>query len=375
MKIPLVNLKAQYASIKQEIDSAIQRVLDETDFISGNAVAEFETSFAAYCGTRSAVGLANGTDALQLSLLALGIGRGDEVITGVNTFIATSEAISATGARPVFVDNDPHTYTIDTARIEEKVTPNTKAILPIHLYGQPAAMDVINDIAARHHLAVIEDAAQAHGASFRGKTVGTMGRLACFSFYPGKNLGAYGDAGAIASNDEALANKVRMLANHGRMKKYEHEIEGYNSRLDTLQAAVLSVKLRHLKAWTERRQQHAALYTKLLAGTSSIVTPSVHPDATHVYHLYVVRVQHRDRVQQALKEAGIATGIHYPIPLHLQPAYRYLNIPAGSYPVAERFAGELLSLPMYPELTSDQIAFVCDTLIRACQPNSASKTA
>ena len=375
MKIPLVDLKAQYAGIKQEIDSAIQRVLDETDFISGNAVAEFETSFAAYCGTRSAVGLANGTDALQLSLLALGIGRGDEVITGVNTFIATSEAISATGARPVFVDNDPHTYTIDTARIEEKVTPNTKAILPIHLYGQPAAMDVINDIAARHHLAVIEDAAQAHGASFRGKTVGTMGRLACFSFYPGKNLGAYGDAGAIASNDEALANKVRMLANHGRMKKYEHEIEGYNSRLDTLQAAVLSVKLRHLKAWTERRQQHAALYTKLLAGTSSIVTPSVHPDATHVYHLYVVRVQHRDRVQQALKEAGIATGIHYPIPLHLQPAYRYLNIPAGSYPVAERFAGELLSLPMYPELTSDQIAFVCDTLIRACQPNSASKTA
>ena len=373
MKIPLVDLKAQYAGIKQEIDAAVHHVLDETDFIGGNAVSEFEKSFAAYCGTRAAVGLANGTDALQLSLLALGVGRGDEVITAVNTFIATSEAISAAGARPVFVDNDPHTYTIDVTRIGEKITPHTKAIIPVHLYGQPAAMDALNEIASRHNLAVIEDAAQAHGATFKGRSVGTLGRLASFSFYPGKNLGAYGDAGAIATNDEVLANKVRMLANHGRMKKYEHEIEGYNSRLDTLQAAVLSVKLRHLRAWTEKRQQHAATYSRLLSSAATIVTPVVHPDATHVYHLYVVRVQQRDKVQQALKEAGIATGIHYPIPLHLQPAYRYLGIPAGSFPVAERFASEILSLPMYPELTPDQIAFICDTLIKACQSSTASK--
>ncbi len=373
MKIPLVDLKAQYAGIKPEIDAAVQRVLDETDFISGSAVLEFEKSFAAYCGTRFSVGLGNGTDALQLSLLALGIGNGDEVITAVNTFIATSEAISATGARPVFVDNDPQTYTIDIRKIEEKITPRTKAIIPIHLYGQPASMDAISEIAARHNLVVIEDAAQAHGASFKGRTVGTLGRLACFSFYPGKNLGAYGDAGAIATNDEELANKVRMLANHGRLKKYEHEIEGYNSRLDTLQAAILSVKLRHLRAWTERRQQNASIYSQLLAPAATIVTPVVHPDATHVFHLYVVRVQQRERVQQALKDTGIATGIHYPIPLHLQPAYKYLGLPTGSCPVAERFAGEILSLPMYPELSADQIAFICDTLIKACQSNTASK--
>ncbi len=373
MKIPLVDLKAQYASIKPEIDVAVQRVLDETDFISGSAVSEFEKSFAAYCGTRSAVGLANGTDALQLSLLALGVGKGDEVITAVNTFIATSEAISATGARPVFVDNDPQTYTIDIRKIEEKITPRTRAIIPVHLYGQPASMDAVNEIAAHHNLAVVEDAAQAHGAIFKGKTVGTMGRLAGFSFYPGKNLGAYGDAGAIATNDEALANKVRMLANHGRLKKYEHEIEGYNSRLDTLQAAILSVKLRHLRAWTERRQQNASTYSKLLAGTPDIVTPVVHAGATHVYHLYVVRVQERQKVQQALKEEGIATGIHYPIPLHMQPAYKHLGLPAGSFPVAERFASEILSLPMYPELSADQIAFICDTLIKACHSSTASK--
>ena len=374
MKIPLVDLKAQYASIKPEIDAAVQRVLDETDFIGGSAVSEFEKSFAAYCGTHFAVGLANGTDALQLSLLALGVGKGDEVITAVNTFIATSEAISATGARPVFVDNDPHTYTIDVRKIEEKITPRTKAIIPIHLYGQPAAMDAVNEIAVRHNLAVVEDAAQAHGASFKGRTVGTLGKLACFSFYPGKNLGAYGDAGAIATNDEALANKVRMLANHGRLKKYEHEIEGYNSRLDTLQAAVLSVKLRHLRAWTERRQQNASTYSQLLARAANIVTPVVHADAVHVYHLYVVRVQQREKVQQALKDAGIATGIHYPIPLHMQPAYKHLGLPAGSFPVAERFAGEILSLPMYPELSADQIAFICDTLIKACHSSSASKS-
>lgn len=374
MMIPLVDLKAQYASIKSEIDAAVHRVLDETDFIGGSAVGEFEKAFASYCGTKAAVGLANGTDALQLSLMALGIGAGDEVITAVNTFIATSEAITASGAKPIFVDNDPRTYTIDIEKIEEKINPRTKAIIPIHLYGQPAAMDAVNEIASRHHLTVIEDAAQAHGAMFKGHKVGTLGRIACFSFYPGKNLGAYGDAGAIATNDEELANKVRMLANHGRLKKYEHELEGYNSRLDTLQAAVLLVKLRHLGEWTVKRQQVAAQYTRLLSGSSNIITPTVHSDATHVYHLYVVRVQQRERVQQALKEAGIATGIHYPIPLHLQPAYHYLGLQAGSYPVAERFAGEILSLPIYPELTADQVASISENLIKVCRSSSASKS-
>lgn len=373
MKIPLVDLKAQYASIKSEIDEAMQHVLDETDFIGGAAVGEFEQAFAAYCGTRSAVALANGTDALQLSLLACGVGRGDEVITAVNTFIATSEAISATGARPIFVDNDPLTYTIDVRKIEEKITPRTKVIIPVHLYGQPSAMDQVNQIAARHNLFVIEDAAQAHGATYNGSIVGNLGKLACFSFYPGKNLGAYGDAGAIATNDEALANRVRMLANHGRLKKYEHELEGYNSRLDTLQAAILLVKLRHLKSWTEKRREHAALYTKLLAKVPEIVTPSIQPGGTHVFHLYVVRVQYRDHAQQVLKEAGIATGIHYPIPLHLQPAYRYLGFPLGSFPVAERFAGEILSLPMYPELTTGYIEHISKTLINACQSNAVRK--
>ncbi|MCX6144073.1 MAG: DegT/DnrJ/EryC1/StrS family aminotransferase [Ignavibacteriales bacterium] len=373
MKIPLVDLKAQYASIKPEIDRAIQHVLEETDFIGGSAVREFEMAFASYCGTRTAVGLANGTDALQLVLLACGIGNGDEVITAVNTFIATSEAISATGARPVFVDNDPHTYTIDARKIEEKITPRTKAIIPVHLYGQPADMDAVNEVAARNGLVVIEDAAQAHGARYKVKTVGNLGRLACFSFYPGKNLGAYGDAGAIATNDEELANKVRMLANHGRLKKYEHEMEGYNSRLDTLQAAILLVKLRHLKEWTERRQYIASRYTQLLSVTKEIVTPARNPDATHVFHLYVVRVQQRERIQQVLKEAGIATGIHYPIPLHQQPAYRHLGLTVGSYPVAERYAGELLSLPMYPELTDDQIEFISATLVKACRSNTAAR--
>jgi dTDP-4-amino-4,6-dideoxygalactose transaminase len=373
MKIPLVDLKAQYAGIKAEIDQAIQHVLDETDFIGGSAVREFERAFASYCGTRTAVGLANGTDALQLALLACGIGDGDEVITAVNTFIATSEAISAAGARPVFVDNDPHTYTIDVRKIEEKITPRTKVIIPVHLYGQPAAMDDINEIATRHRLIVVEDAAQAHGARYKVKTVGNLGRLACFSFYPGKNLGAYGDAGAIATNDEELANKIRMLANHGRLKKYEHEIEGYNSRLDTLQAAILLVKLRHLKEWTEKRQHIASRYTLLLSSAKEIVTPTRHPDATHVFHLYVVRVQQRDRIQQILQEAGIATGIHYPTPLHQQPAYSHLGLAVGSFPVAERYAGELLSLPMYPELTDDQVGFISETLVKACRSNTAAR--
>jgi dTDP-4-amino-4,6-dideoxygalactose transaminase len=367
MKIPLVDLKAQYATIRREIDEAVQRVLDETDFIGGSAVGEFEKAFAEYCGTHSVIGVSNGTDALQIALQACGVGHGDEVITAVNTFIATSEAISAAGAKPVFVDNDPLTYTIDPGTIEKKISPRTKAIIPVHLYGQPAAMQAINEIATRRNLIVIEDAAQAHGARYRGTIVGNLGRVACFSFYPGKNLGAYGDAGAVATNDEILSNRIRMLANHGRLKKYEHEMEGYNSRLDTLQAAILRVKLRHLDEWTHERQRHAAAYTERLSAEKNIVTPTVSPESTHVFHLYVVRVPNRDRVQQTLKAAGIATGIHYPIPLHLQPAYKYLGLPQGSFPVAERYAGEILSLPLYPELTAEQRTYVCDTLIKACR--------
>ncbi len=367
MKIPLVDLKTQYISIKDEIDSAIHSVLDRTDFISGTEVGKFESAFAEFCGVRHAIGVANGTDAIHIALRACGIGKGDEVLTAVNTFIASSEAITATGARVVFVDNDPQTYTIDPYEIESKITSRTKAILPVHLYGQPADMDMILQIAKKHNLIVVEDAAQSHGATHKGRSVGSIGTLACFSFYPGKNLGAYGDAGAITTNDDELAARVRMIANHGRLEKYEHKIEGYNSRLDTLQAAVLAVKLRHLHKWTEQRKEVARRYTKLLGDVAGIAVPVIHKDCTHVFHLYVVRVANRDSIQKHLKDKGIATGIHYPIPLHQQRAYNYLGFKKGSFPVAEGYAEQLLSLPMYPELTDAQIAFVADTLIEACE--------
>lgn len=366
MTIPLVDLKAQYLSIRKEIDDAIQKVLQQTDFIGGDAVREFEEAFGEFCGVKHVIGVANGTDAIHLTLRACGIGNGDEVITAVNTFIATSEAISAAGAKPVFVDNDDATYTIDVSKIEERITPGTKAIIPVHLYGQPADMDAIEKIAAKHHLLIIEDAAQAHGALYRGRRVGTFGKAACFSFYPGKNLGAYGDAGAIVSNDDEFAAKVRMLANHGRLEKYEHKIEGYNSRLDTLQAAILRVKLAHLGEWTTLRQHHAARLTEILRSQRQIATPITRDGSTHVFHLFVVRVDGREAVQKSLKEKGIATGIHYPIPLHLQPAYRYLNHQRGDFPVSERYAPQILSLPLYPELTESQLEFIAGSLIAAC---------
>ncbi len=367
MNLPLVDLKSQYLSIKNEIDGAIQTVLSQTDFIGGGSIRAFEKSFAEFSGIRHVVGVANGTDAIQLVLRACGIGAGDEVITAVNIFIATSEAVTAAGAKPVFVDNDPSTYTIDVTKIEEKVTPKTKAIIPIHLYGQPADMKPIMEIAERHRLIVIEDAAQAHGALYDGSKIGTIGKAATFSFYPGKNLGAYGDAGAVATNDEKLAEKVRMLANHGRLEKYEHQIEGYNSRLDTIQAAILSVKLRHLDEWIKRRQYHASHFDDLLHGHGNIITPAVRRKSAHVYHLYVVRVDNRDKIRGILKEKGIATGIHYPIPLHLQPAYRYLNHRAGDFPVAEKYAPQLLSIPLYPELTDAQVEYIAAVLIDACK--------
>ncbi len=367
MTIPLVDLKSQYLSIKEEIDGAILQVLQHTDFIGGSAVAEFERAFAQFCGVSHAVGVANGTDAIHLTLRACGIQKGDEVITAVNSFIATSEAITAAGANVVFVDNDPDTYTIDVSKIKEKITSKTKAIIPVHLYGQPAAMDAIHAMASRHGLIVIEDAAQAHGALYKGTTVGGLGRAACFSFYPGKNLGAYGDAGAVVTNDEQLASHIRMIANHGRLDKYEHKEEGYNSRLDTLQAAILAVKLRHLNKWISQRQHHAERFTALLRGHENLDTPIVAPDRTHVFHLYVVRVNNRENVQKKLKEKGIATGVHYPIPLHQQPAYSYLNHPIGSFPVAEKYASRILSLPLYPELTDAQVEYIAGALLEACR--------
>ena len=366
MNIPLVDLKAQYLTIKDEIDRAIQAVINRADFVGGIAVDEFEKAFAEFSGIRYVVGVANGTDAIHLTLRTCGIGRGDEVITAVNTFIATSEAITAAGAKPVFVDNDPMTYTIDATKIEEKITSRTKAIIPVHLYGQPADMNAIQQIAKKHNLIVIEDAAQAHGALYNGMSVGGFGKAACFSFYPGKNLGAYGDAGAVATNDKEFAAQVRMLANHGRLEKYEHKLEGYNSRLDTLQAAILTVKLGHLKEWTKRRQYLASHYTELFRGLEFIKTPSTRRGSTHVYHLYVVRVQKREMIQKKLKKQGIATGIHYPIPLHLQPAYQYLNLRRGEFPVAEGYAPQILSLPLYPELTESQLEYIAHTVTHAC---------
>jgi dTDP-4-amino-4,6-dideoxygalactose transaminase len=361
MQIPLVDLKAQYLAIRPEIDAAIQRVLDNCSFVLGREVASFERAFADYVGAKGAVGVASGTAALHLGLLACGVGLGDEVITTAHTFIATAEAISHTGARPVFVDVDPQTYNIDPEKVEEAITPRTKAVLPVHLYGHPADMESLLSIARRHNLWLIEDAAQAHGAEYKGRRCGSMGHLACFSFYPGKNLGAYGDAGAVTGNDEALVARVRKLRDHGRTKKYEHEEIGYGERLDTLQAVILMAKLLYLEAWTEARRAHARLYNELLADYK-VITPYESPEVRHVYHLYVTRTEHRDEILHHLNSRGIGVGMHYPIPVHRQPAYASKGYGAVSLPNTERISGEIISLPMYPELTEEQIAYVVETL-------------
>jgi dTDP-4-amino-4,6-dideoxygalactose transaminase len=357
MQIPLVDLKAQYRSIRPEVNAAIHRVLENTNFILGNEVARFEQAFAEYVGTNGAVGVASGTAALHLALLACGIGPGDEVITTAHTFVATAEAISHTGARPVFVDIGPLTYNLDPSHVEDVLTPRTRAIVPVHLYGQPAEMESLLDIATRHDLWLIEDAAQAHGAVYHGQRCGSIGHLACFSFYPGKNLGAYGDAGAVTGNDEHLLAKVRKLRDHGRSSKYEHEEVGYGERLDALQAAVLSVKLSYLDEWIEERRRNARLYTELLANTE-VVTPGEARGVRHAYHLYVVRTPRRDALLAHLKACGIGAGIHYPLPLHRQPAYLKLGYADVVLPETERAATEVLSLPMYPELTEEQIGYV-----------------
>ena len=361
--VPFVDLYAQYQSIKPEIDAAIAAVLNTTAFIGGPHVKEFETSFAEYCGVKHCLGVANGTDALFIALKALGIGPGDEVITVANSFVATSEAIKMAGAQVVFVDSDPKTFEIDVTRIEEKITAKTKAIIPVHLYGQPADMDAIVAIARKHGLRVIGDAAQAHGALDRGRKIATLADITCFSFYPGKNLGAYGDAGALVTDNETWAADARMFANHGRVKKYDHDFEGVNSRLDGLQAAILNVKLRHIEKWTEGRRRAAAWYNKALAG-SKVVTPVERDDVRAVYHLYIIRVPNgqRDALQAYLNANGVSTGIHYPIALPYLNAYSYLKHTEKDFPEALAASGEILSLPMFPELTEEQVEYVAQTI-------------
>ena len=368
MSFPLVDLKAQYRSIEGEINEAIRGVLESARFVGGPEVSRFEAEFAQYCQAQHCVGLSSGTAALSLALEACGIGAGDEVITTTHTFVATAEAIAKLGAKPVLVDVDPATYTIDPRQTLAAVTARTKAIIPVHLYGHPADLDPILDICARYGLVLVEDAAQAHGALYKGQRIGSFGHVACFSFYPGKNLGAYGDAGAVVTNDAALASKVAMLADHGRApgSKYEHTVVGYNHRLDALQAAVLRVKLRHLDNWNERRRAIAARYNKLLA-EAPVVVPRAASWAVPVYHLYVVQVARRQRpgIQQGLSDAGIATGIHYPLPVHLQPAFTGLGLKAGDLPVAEALAGSVLSLPMYPELLDSEVDLIAARLLEA----------
>ena len=358
--IPFVDLKAQYATIKDEVDAAIRGVLESCQFTLGREVAAFEEEFAAYCGVKHGIGVNSGTSALHLALLAAGIGPGHEVITVPFTFVATVAAIHYAGAKPVFVDIDPVTYTMDPRALEAAITPRTRAIIPVHLYGQPADMDPILAMARRHGLVVIEDACQAHGAEYHGRRAGSMGDMGCFSFYPGKNLGAYGEGGLVTTNDPELARKIRMLRDWGAERKYEHVLKGYNYRLEGIQGAVLRVKLRHLEAWTEARREVAARYDRLLAG-SGVPTPKAMPYARHVYHIYAIRTSHRQEWQKALQAKNIQTGIHYPTPVHLLPAYADLGYTAGAFPHSERAAAEVLSLPMFPELTAEQ----CETVSRA----------
>jgi dTDP-4-amino-4,6-dideoxygalactose transaminase len=364
--IPFVDLKAQYLSIKPEIDAAIQHILDNTQFILGAEVAELEKEFAAYCGASEGIGVNNGTSALHLALLAADVGPGDEVITTPFTFVASVAAIWYAGARPVFVDIDPKTYLIDPNKIEAAITPKTKAILPVHLYGQPCDMDAIGAIAERYGLLVIEDACQAHGAEWNGRRVGSIGDMAAFSFYPGKNLGAYGEGGMVTTSNSEFARKIRMLRDWGAERKYQHVLKGYNMRLEGMQGAILRVKLRHLEKWTEARRAVAKRYDALFAG-SGVPTPYVQPGVRHVYHIYSTRTPARQKWQDALNGKGIQTGIHYPTAIHMLPAYEDLGYPVGAFPHAECAAAEQLSLPMYPELTSDMQTEVASAVIELAQ--------
>ena len=362
MDVPFLDLKAQNQLVKSEILPLWEEILDAAWFIGGKHVAGLEEEFAVACQTAECVSVSSGTDALIYIFEALGLEAGDEVIVPVNTFIATSESVSKAGGTPIFVDVLPDTYNIDPERVEAAITAKTKGIVPVHLYGQTADMDAILAIAEKHGLWVVEDAAQAHLAEYKGRRAGSMGVAAAFSFYPGKNLGACGEAGAVVTNDAALAGRVRRLRDHGQAKKYYHDCEGYNGRCDAIQSAALRVKLKYLPAWNECRRDHAAKYCDLLGSEEGIVLPAVAEGCLPVWHLFVVQVEHRDAVAEALKVNGIATGLHYPVPLHLQKAYARLGHREGSFPVAEAYAKRLLSLPMFPELEEEQLFFVCQTL-------------
>ncbi|MCM8778431.1 MAG: DegT/DnrJ/EryC1/StrS family aminotransferase [Candidatus Omnitrophica bacterium] len=373
MKVPFVDLEKQYAEIKKEIKDALEKIFNKGDFILGEEEGQFEEGFAKYIGTKYAVGVNSGTDALFLGLLSLGIGQGDEVIVPAFTYIATALAVSFCGARPVFCDIDEETYNINTNKVEGLITKRTKAIIPVHLYGQPADMKPILEIAKRYDLKVVEDCAQAHGSEYKFKIqnskfkiykVGTMGDIGCFSFYPTKNLGACGDGGMVVTNDKDVYRRLLMLRDYGRKSRYEHIIIGYNSRLDTLQAVILSAKLKRLDKWNEMRRKNARIYIKYLEKNENIILPVEESYARHVYHIFAVRIKNRERIIEELQKRGISVLIHYPIPLHLQRAYKELGYRKGDFPVAEKIAQEVLSLPMYPHLTEREIKYVCDNFNR-----------
>ncbi|MBN1154740.1 DegT/DnrJ/EryC1/StrS family aminotransferase [candidate division KSB1 bacterium] len=361
MNVPFVDLKAQYETIKDEVHIALDHVVKNTAFILGTEVAKFEEEFADYCQAKYAVAVNSGTSALHLALIAAGVGAGDEVITVPNTFIATIEAILYTNAKPVLVDIDPDTYLMDPGRLEAAITERTKAIIPVHLYGQPVNMDPIQEIANRHNLVVIEDACQAHGAEYKNKRTGGLGKMGCFSFYPGKNLGAYGEGGMVVTDDEALYREMRILRDHGSENKYCHKRVGYNYRLTGFQGAILRVKLKYLDQWNERRRQNARAYNELLSELN-MITPVEADDVKHVYHLYVIRTENRDKLQKYLNERGIASGLHYPIPVHLQEGYRFLGYGEGDFPITESYSSQILSLPMFAELSKNQIEDVVNAI-------------
>ena len=367
--VPFVDLGVQYRAISAEIDDAISKVIQDADFILGREVRLFEEEFAEFCDSSYAVGVDSGTSALELALRAFDIGPGDEVITAANSFIASALGISHAGAKPVLVDVDPFTYTLDVKALERAITRRTKAIIPVHLYGHPAHMGPIRQLADRHGLVVIEDACQAHGASYKGKRVGSLGHAAAFSFYPGKNLGAYGDGGMVVTKDRKIANRLEMLRNYGQKEKYKHLFRGYNRRLDTMQAAILRVKLKYLEKWNAARRWNAKLYQKHLEG-SGVVVPGEAGGAESVWHLYVIRTERRDALKEHLVIKGINASIHYPIPIHLQPAYQDLGYKRGDFPVTEAYADRILSLPMYAELSDRQIEFISQTV---CEFQSAPR--
>jgi dTDP-4-amino-4,6-dideoxygalactose transaminase len=365
IKVPFLDLNSHHEPLRDEIASAIQDVIDAAAFAGGPFVARFEVDFAAYCDSPHAIGVGSGTEALWLTFLALGVGPGDEVITVPNTFMATAEAITYCGARPVFVDVDERTYTMDPAALEKAVTARTKAVVPVHLFGHPADLDRILEVARKQDLFVVEDACQAHGAEYKGRKAGTLGDAACFSFYPGKNLGAFGEAGAVVTRNTVLQEKIRILRDHGQVRKYYHAMVGWNCRMDGIQAAILCIKLRHLERGNQLRRSHAAYYNRAFNGIEEIVAPAQAACVRHVYHIYAIRVRDRDEVVRFLAEKGIGCGIHYPVPIHLQEAYRCLRYERGAFPIAERCAAEFVSLPMFPELTPAQLEMVAQAVIEA----------